>query len=279
MTRGEVQGVHDPSQLAADVLVEVGEVVEDVGLADVVAQVGVDGKGFVLVALGELEPSLMVGHGAEGVEDGGFAGAGSAFPADLQCVGQAFGGAGQRSGAQVQVPEVAQDRAFGLAPARTPVEGQGAFEVLGPLGEPAEVDGYRAERVDRDRFAAEPTGLGGEPRVFRTAALLPYLCGELSVQVLVTDLTWGLVAESRMETLGIVSQLDVARNIVHGVLPGRIRGTVDSLGFQGREERLGHGIVVTNSGAANGLPYVQTTQCCGELGGRIGRIQLVVATP
>jgi hypothetical protein len=45
----------------------------------------------------------------------------------------------------------------------------------------------------------------GEPRVFRTAALLPYLCGEMSVQILVTDLAWGLVAESRMETLGIVS--------------------------------------------------------------------------
>ena len=56
-----------------------------------------------------------------------------------------------------------------------------------------------------------------------------------------------------METSGIVSDFYVTRNVVHGVFPGRILGAINAFVLQCREERLGHRIVIADSGAAGGV--------------------------
>ena len=109
----------------------------------------------------------------------------------------------------------------------------------------------------------------GEPRVFRTVRYWPISCGELSVQVLVVDLVWGLVGECRVESFGIVSEFDVPGNIVDGVAAGRVLGAVDPLVLQGGEERFGHRIIVAYPGAPDGMPEVIFPQRPGELLGRV----------
>jgi hypothetical protein len=54
-------------------------------------------------------------------------------------------------------------------------------------------------------------------------------CCVLSVQVLVVDLLWGSIAESRVETLSIIVELDVSGHVLSCVFPGRIDGSVNSL--------------------------------------------------
>ena len=94
-------------------------------------------------------------------------------------------------------------------------------------------------------------------------------CRLLPVQVLSVDLVRGLVAESRVETVSIVAQLDIARNVLAGVFTARVLGSVDELVFQYREERLGHGIVVAHSGAPDGLSKIEIGECRGEFGRRV----------
>jgi hypothetical protein len=60
-----------------------------------------------------------------------------------------------------------------------------------------------------------------------------------------------------VETFGIVSKLDVRRNIDAGVFPGGVGGTVHPLNFEGSIERFRHGIVVTDAGPPDGLPDIE----------------------
>jgi hypothetical protein len=77
---------------------------------------------------------------------------------------------------------------------------------------------------------------------------MAYSGRQLSIQILVVDLTWSPVPECGMKTLGIVSKLDVRRHISAGPFPGGVGGTVHPLNFEGSIERFRHGVVVALSG-------------------------------
>src|SRR5215470_5068433 len=49
---------------------------------------------------------------------------------------------------------------------------------------------------------------------------------------------WGLVAQTRVETLGIVAQFDIVGNVALGVLAGGIHGAVDVFVLQCGEEQF-----------------------------------------
>ena len=68
-----------------------------------------------------------------------------------------------------------------------------------------------------------------------------------------------------METFGIVSDFDVLSDIPAGMFTGGIDSPVDELVLQGTEERLGHGIIITDSGAADRLTQVERSKGGGEL--------------
>ena len=61
------------------------------------------------------------------------------------------------------------------------------------------------------------------------------------------NLLWGSVAECRVETSGIVAELDIAGYIFAGVFPCRVHGSVDPLDFQCRVERFRLRIIETRS--------------------------------
>src|SRR4028118_773537 len=63
-----------------------------------------------------------------------------------------------------------------------------------------------------------------------------------------------------METFGIVAEFYVSGNIVDGMFAGRVLGPVYALVFEDGEERFGHGVVVTDSGASDGLADVETVE-------------------
>src|ERR1017187_1343181 len=67
----------------------------------------------------------------------------------------------------------------------------------------------------------------------------------------------------------MVPEFDVPHNVSARVLAGRILGAVDTLVLQHGEERLGHRIVVTDPGAADGLPENMLLQRLSELPGRV----------
>jgi len=87
----------------------------------------------------------------------------------------------------------------------------------------------------------------------------------LPVQILDADLVWGPIVESRVKTLPIVEDLDVARNVPLGVPPCRVGGAMDTLVLQRPEKRLGQSIVVTNTGPAKRLPQIEPGEFLGEL--------------
>jgi hypothetical protein len=68
-----------------------------------------------------------------------------------------------------------------------------------------------------------------------------------------------------VETLGIVSDFDVSRNVSSGVVAGGVDGAVDEFIFQGVEERLGHGVVEADSGATDRLSQVERGEDVSEL--------------
>lgn len=65
-----------------------------------------------------------------------------------------------------------------------------------------------------------------------------------------------LVADGRMGPFAVVVGLDELDGGVLGVGPGGKAPAIAHLILQGREERLGHGVVVAVSGAAAGKPHV-----------------------
>src|ERR1017187_7295047 len=83
------------------------------------------------------------------------------------------------------------------------------------------------------------------------------------------DLLRGPVLKSGVPTSRIVPEFDVPHNVAARVLAGRIPGAVDALVLQRGEERLGHRIVVTDPGAADGLPENTLLQRLSELPGRV----------
>ena len=68
-----------------------------------------------------------------------------------------------------------------------------------------------------------------------------------------------------METLSIVSDFDVPRNVPPGVFPGGVDGAVNELVLQRGEERLGHGVIEADPGAADRLAQVERGEDAGEL--------------
>jgi hypothetical protein len=52
-----------------------------------------------------------------------------------------------------------------------------------------------------------------------------------------------------METLSIITDLYVSRNVIPCFLPGRVGSTVDALDFHGGVERLSKSIVEADPGA------------------------------
>jgi hypothetical protein len=66
--------------------------------------------------------------------------------------------------------------------------------------------------------------------------------------VLAEDFLGCPVAEPRMETLSIITDLYVPRNIIPCFLPGLVGSTVDALDFHSRVERLGESIVEALTG-------------------------------
>jgi hypothetical protein len=54
---------------------------------------------------------------------------------------------------------------------------------------------------------------------------------ELMIQVFVVDLFRGPVAECRVESLGIVAELDVTCHVCAGVFPGWVGGAIDLFDF------------------------------------------------
>ena len=90
---------------------------------------------------------------------------------------------------------------------------------------------------------------------------------DLLVQILVVDLLRDPVLESGVPTPRIVPEFDVPHNVAARVLTGRVFGAVDPLILQRGEERLGHRIVITDPGAAGGLPEAMIPERPGELAG------------
>jgi hypothetical protein len=68
-----------------------------------------------------------------------------------------------------------------------------------------------------------------------------------------------------VETLSIVSDFDVSRNVAAGVFACGIDCAVDEFIFQCAEERLGHGVVEADPGAADRLSQVECSEGGGEL--------------
>ena len=89
-------------------------------------------------------------------------------------------------------------------------------------------------------------------------------CG-LPFQVFLVDLPWGPVLKSGVPALRIVPEFDVPHNVPARVLTSRILGPVDTLVLQCGEERFGHGIIVADPGAADGMPEVMLLQRPCEL--------------
>jgi hypothetical protein len=83
------------------------------------------------------------------------------------------------------------------------------------------------------------------------------------------DLLRGPVLKSGVPTPGIVPEFDVPHNVTASVFTSGILGAIDAFVLQRREERLGHRIIVTYPGAADGLPEVMYLQRLGELAGRV----------
>ena len=79
----------------------------------------------------------------------------------------------------------------------------------------------------------------------------------------------GPVLKSGVPTFRIVPEFDVPHNVTARVLTSRILGAVNALVLQSSEERLRHRIVVTDPGAADGLPEVMHLQRLSELAGRV----------
>jgi hypothetical protein len=83
--------------------------------------------------------------------------------------------------------------------------------------------------------------------------------------VLGVDLVGGLVAESRVETLLIITEFDVTRNVGHGVSAGGVHCAVDAFVLEHAKERFGHGIIETDPGAPDGVSDVERFQDLSEL--------------
>ncbi len=62
------------------------------------------------------------------------------------------------------------------------------------------------------------------------------------------DLLRGPIAERRVETLGIVAELNVACHVFAGVFARRVGGAVDAFDFQRGVEGLGQGVIETRPG-------------------------------
>jgi hypothetical protein len=72
-----------------------------------------------------------------------------------------------------------------------------------------------------------------------------------------------------MQPLLIIAELDVPHNILSGVFPSRIYGTMNTFVLQSRKERLRHRIVVTDTGSADGLADIVCFEERRELVGSV----------
>ena len=119
-----------------------------------------------------------------------------------------------------------------------------------------------------DLSGLDPNAMLSAPSIPDSGFVTHSRC-ELLFQVLIVDLLRDPVLEPGVPTPRIVPEFDVPHNVAARVLTGRILGTVNALVLQRGEERLGHRIIVTYSGAADGMPEPVTPQRPGELGGRV----------
>ena len=77
------------------------------------------------------------------------------------------------------------------------------------------------------------------------------------------------VAEGRVETVGVEPALDPADQVAAGVGSGGPAALVGELAFEGPEERLGRGVVLTHPGRAHRLDDPELLAQLGELGGGV----------
>src|SRR5258708_36130354 len=100
---------------------------------------------------------------------------------------------------------------------------------------------------------------------------------ELPVQVLVVGLLRSPVAECRVETLPIVTDLYVPRNILPSDFPRRVRGPVDALDLHRGVECFGQRVVVAYPGApdclADSQPFEPASALCREIVTRSVRME------
>lgn len=71
------------------------------------------------------------------------------------------------------------------------------------------------------------------------------------------DLMRGLVSESRVETWSIITKLDVARNVCHGVSARGVHRAMNTFVLERPEERLGHSVIEADPGPPDGVPNVE----------------------
>jgi predicted nucleic acid-binding protein len=93
--------------------------------------------------------------------------------------------------------------------------------------------------VTRNLKDFPPKTLAELPRVFRTREFAVILRGCLHFPALVHGLLRGPVPECGVETLPIIAELDVPRDVFACFLPCGVDGTVDSLDFKRAIEALG----------------------------------------
>ena len=98
------------------------------------------------------------------------------------------------------------------------------------------------------RFAAGWTGdidvLIDLPRVYRTRSFA-LLC---RCSVAGMGFAGGLVAQAGVQPRRVVPAVDVPGDVADRVRTGRVDGAVDTLVLEGREEGLGHRVIVTDPG-------------------------------
>jgi hypothetical protein len=79
------------------------------------------------------------------------------------------------------------------------------------------------------------------------------------------DLIRSVVSDSLGTPAGIVAEFDVAGNIAAGMFSGGIFGAMDTLVLQRGKEGSGHGVVIADPRAANGLPNIELAERVGEV--------------
>src|SRR5437899_613624 len=95
------------------------------------------------------------------------------------------------------------------------------------------------------------------------------LRGFLAVCPFVERFLGRFVVQPGVEPFRVVPELDIAGDVRSRVCAGWVRGSVNAFVLQCREERLGHRVIIADSGSSYRLAQSEFTDGAGELIGGV----------